>query len=120
VEKIIGIVGVVVLAAMLALAMVVFAGCANRPVVVATDYAIVGAARSADRLAEVSERIGDALGWAVGEVERIRELAGGAAGGILRALELLDEYDEFVSELVRRIMELDRLVDGGTGEEANP
>jgi len=98
---------------------VVLVGCGTaRPVVVASDEHLVAAQISAARLAELSERIGDTLDFASGEIERIRELAGNAGAGILRALELLDLYDEFVSSLIRRIAELSDTASRGDNEEA--
>jgi len=96
---------------------VVFAGCATRPVVITSDEYIIAAQRSADRLADVSARIGDTLEFAATEVGRIRELAGGASGGIADALLLLDAYDEFVFSLIARIAELRDAVTYGEGEE---
>jgi len=97
-----------------------FAGCATRPVVVASDEHLVAAQRNADRLAEVSARIGDTLDFASAEVGRIRDLAGSAGGGIADALRLLDAYDEFVFSLIARIAELRDAAAYGTGAEASP
>jgi len=92
----------------------IFVGCANRPgIVVTTDEAIVAATRSVDQLAAINDRVGKLLQWAD---SRIEGLIGEAIGGIDDAFRLLDEYDEFVSELIGRIAELRYLAGGGTGQ----
>lgn len=95
-----------------------FTGCATRPVVITSDEHLVAAAWSAERLAELSGRIGDTLEFAAGEIERIGELARDAGGGIALALRLLDEYDEFVQSLIRRIADLDDII--ARGNDAPP
>ena len=88
-------------------------GCGTRPIVITTDEAIVAATRSVDQLAAINDRVGKLLQWAD---SRIEGLIGEAIGGIDDAFRLLDEYDEFVSELIGRIAELRYLVGGGTGQ----
>jgi hypothetical protein len=88
----------------------------SRPIVITGEQYIIAAQRSADRLAELSDRIGDTLEFASGEVDRIRGLADGATAGIALAIRLLDEYDDFVYELINRIAELNDLIARGDDE----
>jgi len=88
-------------------------GCGTGSIVITTDDAIVAATRSVDQLAAINDRVGILLQWAD---SRIEGLIGEAIGGIDDAFRLLDEYDEFVSELIGKIAELQYLAGGGAGQ----
>ena len=99
-EKIFGIVGIVVIWVFAATC----SGCTSRPVVVATDDAIIGSQISAARLEEINGNIRDVLQR---YEDRIGSTSGQAIRGIDDALDALDRYDEFVQECIRSLRELE-------------
>ena len=91
-------------------AVVIFgSGCATQRIVVTTDADLLSAQRSVDKLQRIDDRLGDI-------VSRAAKLTSRAIGGIDEALDLLDEYDEFVLGLIRTIADLRREIQSGTGQ----
>jgi hypothetical protein len=90
------------------------AGCATRPVIVATDESIVSSQISVAKLQAVNDGLRELL-----QVydEQFTEQSGRAIRGIDDALDRLDEYDEFVQGLIRRIRELEYLTRSGESEK---
>ena len=86
-----------------------------------TDESIVRAQASAARLETINAIAGRTVDYATREVERIRLSLQESVRGIDGAFAILDEYDRFVQELIRRIRQLEQASgeksDGATDQE---
>jgi len=89
---------------LIVLAAVVLPGCAGRPVIIATDEPVVSSQISAARIEAVNEGIRSILR----DYDVFIETAiARAVRGNLDAEAALDQYDEFVQGLIRKIRELE-------------
>jgi len=88
-------------------------GCATRPVVITTDESIVSSQIGVAKLKAVNDGLRDLLQVYDRQFKRQIERA---VGGIDEALDRLDEYDDFVQELILRIRNLELESRIGKGE----
>jgi hypothetical protein len=94
------------------------AGCVTRPpVVFATDESLISSIDSNRQIRAINERVSGILQF---HDEFIRDAVERTRTGNLDARRALAEYDEFVQELIRRIMELEELTHGMDTEILEP
>ena len=101
------------------IAAAIGAGCATRPVVVATDESVVSGQIGTARLQAANDLSRELLQYASDENRLIRDAIVEGRGGIDAALDALDRYDEFVQELIGRVRQLEYATRGGTAEKHN-
>jgi len=86
-----------------------------------TDESIVRAQASAARLEAVNAIAGRTVEYSTREIGRIRLALQESVRGVDDAFAILDEYDRFVQELIRRIRQLEQASgekpDGATSKE---